>query len=80
MADHDGEAAEVQPHRSFVLRCLPVRGTGDRLAWRFSLQEAAPEARRHAFNGIAELLAFLSAELEQPQAETERDNGTWTAP
>ena len=54
----------MDPHRSYVLRCLPVRAAaGGELVWRFSIQEAAPEARRHAFNTLHELVAFLSAEL-----------------
>lgn len=64
----------MQPHRSFVLRCLPVRGgSKEEFAWRFSIQEAAPDAPRHAFTDIAELLAFLSAELERIGTEGDYD-------
>ena len=59
------------PHRSFVLRCLPVRRAGRGVTtWRFSLQEAEPEAQQHAFNALEDLVAFLSAELGQADPGT----------
>jgi hypothetical protein len=58
------------PHRSYVLRCLPVRtGARDEVVWRFSIQEAEPDARRHAFVTIEELAAFLRSDLAPRRAE-----------
>ncbi len=54
---------------------MPVRGgTEEDYAWRFSLQEAEREARRHAFSSLEDLVAFLGAELEQTESERVRDN------
>lgn len=65
-----GEREPVRLQRSFVLRCLPVRGvTEGEVAWRFSLQEAEPGAERHAFNSLEELLAFLRSEFTPAETE-----------
>lgn len=56
--------------RSFVLRCLPVRrASSDPEHWRFSIQEAEPESRRHAFDTIDDLLEYLRRELERPSEQ-----------
>ena len=53
--------------RSYVVRCLPVRGEEDEeLVWRFSIQEAEAEAVRHAFRSLDDLVAFLRADLGRP--------------
>jgi hypothetical protein len=67
---------QVHAHRSYVLRCLPVRtGEGDEVTWRLSIQEAAPDAPKHAFSSLAELVTFLSADLEQARSEAHLTGG-----
>ena len=52
--------------RAYVIRCSPVHGrrNGD-VAWRFSVQSAEPDAPRHAFHELVEVVSFIESELEQ---------------
>jgi hypothetical protein len=57
----------METTRSYVLRCLPVRGAaGDLVAWRFSLQAAEEHAVRHGFNDLESVVSFLRSELCWP--------------
>ena len=61
----------METTRSYVLRCLPVRGaTGDLVAWRFSLQAAEEQAKRHGFNDLESMVSFLRVELGRPARPT----------
>ncbi|MFN2114907.1 MAG: hypothetical protein ACK2T6_04265 [Anaerolineae bacterium] len=59
--------------RSYILRCMPVRGaSGDSPSWRFSIQEAAPRSRRRAFTSIEALLDHVCEDLaagERPERD-----------
>lgn len=50
--------------RAYILRCWREDAkTGDEGAWRFSLEEVAPERRRRGFSSLKKLFDYLKAQL-----------------
>jgi len=54
-----------QPYRCFLLRCRLEEGAGPggEPAWRFTVQQAVPDAPRRSFACFHDVAAYLEAEL-----------------
>ncbi len=68
-SDKAGEARKaMRPYRCFLMRCQLEEGggPGGEPAWRFTIQQAEPDAARHSFTCLHDVEAFLQAELESP--------------
>lgn len=54
-----------QPYRCFLLRCWLQEGAGldGEPGWRFTVQEAGPDAPRRAFACLKDVEAYLEATL-----------------
>jgi hypothetical protein len=63
-----GARKKPQPYRCFLLRCRLEEGAGPggQPAWRFSVQEAGPDAARRSFACLKDVEAYLEAELGAP--------------
>ncbi len=54
-----------QPYRCFLLRCWLQEGAGPggEPSWRFTVQEAGPDAARRSFACLEDVEAYLAAAL-----------------
>ena len=64
----------MRSHRSYILRCVPVVEAGEVRAWRYTIQEAAPDVERRAFGTIQELMEFLIDESGSIRNEADSDD------
>ncbi len=55
-----------RPYRCFLIRCWqePGTGPGGEPGWRFTVQQVGPEAARRSFACVADVEAYLEAELD----------------
>ncbi len=58
-----------RPYRCFLLRCWLQEGAGPsgQPLWRFTMQEAGPDAARRCFACMKDVEAFLEAELRSTE-------------
>ncbi len=63
--DRGAAQPKRQPYRCFLLRCWLQEGAGPggEPGWRFTVQEAEPDAARRAFACLREVEAYLEATL-----------------
>jgi hypothetical protein len=64
-------ASKKKSYRSYLLRCwLSVETeSGDFPVWRVVVETVSNEPRRRGFNTFEELVAFLQAELLNPEGK-----------
>ena len=65
-ADNPAETGKkVRPYRCFLVRCRLEEGggAGGEPAWRFTIQQAEPDAARRSFTSLHDVAAYLAAEL-----------------
>src|SRR5512134_3833037 len=59
-----GSLEDGQVYRCFLVRCrLEGTGPGGEPAWRFTVQQAAPDTPRHSFTCLDDVAAHLQVEL-----------------
>ncbi len=63
-----GARKKLQPYRCFLVRCRleEEAGSGGESGWRFTVQEAGPDAARRAFACLKDVEAYLEAQLGWP--------------
>lgn len=64
-------SGQKKTYRSYLLRCWLTQEIrpGDHPGWRVVVETVSNEPRRRGFNTFEELVAFLQAELLNPEQE-----------
>ncbi len=60
-----GARKKPQPYRCFLIRCRMEEGAGSsgEPGWRFTVQQAEPDAARRSFTNLYDVAAHIEAEL-----------------
>jgi hypothetical protein len=62
---------DPQPYRCFLVRCRledGARPAGEPV-WRFTVEQAGPDAARRSFSCLHDVAAYLAAELDTGRAD-----------